>query len=50
VKNAIGEMAAAGGAALVTAAHEIAEERASTAVVDSFGAGGNFLSVVLCRP
>ncbi len=50
VKAAIGEMAAAGGAQLVTAAHEIAEGRATTAIVDSFGAGGNFLSVVLSRP
>jgi 3-oxoacyl-[acyl-carrier-protein] synthase II len=50
VKGAIGEMAAAGGAQLVAAAHEIAEGRAATAVVDSFGAGGNFLCAVLSRP
>ena len=50
VKEAIGEMAAAGGAQLVAAAREIAEGRASTAIVDSFGAGGNFLSAVLERP
>jgi 3-oxoacyl-(acyl-carrier-protein) synthase len=50
VKDAIGEMAAAGGAQLVVAAHEIAEGHAATAVVDSFGAGGNFISVVLSRP
>jgi 3-oxoacyl-(acyl-carrier-protein) synthase len=50
VKDAIGEMAAAGGAQLVTAAREISDGRASTALVDSFGAGGNFLSAVLRRP
>jgi len=50
VKEAIGEMAAAGGAQLVAATHEIAEDRAATVLVDSFGAGGNFLSVVLSRP
>jgi 3-oxoacyl-[acyl-carrier-protein] synthase II len=50
VKAALGEMAAAGGAQLVAAAHEIAEGRAAVALVDSFGAGGNFLSAVLTRP
>ncbi|HET7453608.1 MAG TPA: beta-ketoacyl synthase N-terminal-like domain-containing protein, partial [Thermoanaerobaculia bacterium] len=49
VKEAIGEMAAAGGAQLVTAAREISEGRASAVLVDSFGAGGNFLSAVFRR-
>jgi 3-oxoacyl-(acyl-carrier-protein) synthase len=50
VKDAIGEMAAAGGAELVAAAREIAEGSASTALVQSIGAGGNFLSAVLEKP
>ncbi|HWC66301.1 MAG TPA: hypothetical protein VG777_09470, partial [Thermoanaerobaculia bacterium] len=50
VKDAIGEMAAAGGAELVTAAREIAEGSASTALVHSMGAGGNFLAAVLEKP
>ena len=50
VKDAIGEMAAAGGAQLVAAARDIAEGRASAVLVDSFGAGGNFLSALLRRP
>src|SRR5499427_2083606 len=47
VKEAIGEMAAAGGAQLVAAARAIAEGSARRALVNSFGAGGNFLAAVL---
>jgi 3-oxoacyl-(acyl-carrier-protein) synthase len=47
VKDAIGEMAAAGAAQLVTAAHAIAAGEARVALVDSFGAGGNFLAAVM---
>lgn len=47
VKDAIGEMAAAGGAQLVAASHAIASGRSRRALVNSFGAGGNFLSAVL---
>ncbi|MGE5415105.1 MAG: beta-ketoacyl synthase N-terminal-like domain-containing protein [Syntrophomonadaceae bacterium] len=47
VKNAIGEMAAAGGAQLVAAARALAEGTARRALVNSFGAGGNFLAAVL---
>jgi hypothetical protein len=47
VKDAIGEMAAAGAAQLVAAAHAIAAGEARTALVDSFGAGGNFLAAVM---
>jgi len=43
VKDAIGEMAAAGGAELVAAVSAIAAGSATTAVVHSFGSGGNFL-------
>ncbi len=47
VKDAIGEMAAAGGAQLVAASRAIAAGRSRRALVNSFGAGGNFLSAVL---
>jgi 3-oxoacyl-(acyl-carrier-protein) synthase len=47
VKEAIGEMAAAGGAQLVAAARALAEGTARRALVNSFGAGGNFLAAVL---
>jgi 3-oxoacyl-(acyl-carrier-protein) synthase len=47
VKDAIGEMAAAGGAQIVAAARAIAAGRARCALVNSFGAGGNFLAAVL---
>jgi len=47
VKDAIGEMAAAGAAQLVAAAHAIAAGTARTALIDSFGAGGNFLAAVM---
>jgi 3-oxoacyl-[acyl-carrier-protein] synthase II len=50
VKDSIGEMAAAGGAQLVVAALRIAEpEGPRRALVNSFGAGGNFISAVLER-
>ncbi len=47
VKDAIGEMAAAGGAQLVAASRAIAEGSARRALVNSFGAGGNFLAAVM---
>jgi 3-oxoacyl-(acyl-carrier-protein) synthase len=47
VKDAIGEMAAAGGAQLVAACRAIAAGSARRALVNSFGAGGNFLAVVM---
>ena len=47
VKDAIGEMAAAGGAQLVAAARALAAGAARRALVNSFGAGGNFLAAVL---
>jgi 3-oxoacyl-(acyl-carrier-protein) synthase len=47
VKDAIGEMAAAGGAQVVAAARAIAGGQARCALVNSFGAGGNFLAAVL---
>ncbi|HTR02827.1 MAG TPA: beta-ketoacyl synthase N-terminal-like domain-containing protein [Thermoanaerobaculia bacterium] len=47
VKDVIGEMAAAGGAQLVAASRALAEGRARRALVNSFGAGGNFLAAVL---
>jgi 3-oxoacyl-(acyl-carrier-protein) synthase len=54
VKDAIGEMAAAGGAQLVAAARAIADTEAPwpgtgprRALVNSFGAGGNFFAAVL---
>jgi hypothetical protein len=40
-------MAAAGAAQLVAAAHAIAAGEARVALVDSFGAGGNFLAAVM---
>ncbi len=48
VKDAIGEMAAAGGAQLVAASRALAESgTARRVLVNSFGAGGNFLAAVL---
>jgi 3-oxoacyl-(acyl-carrier-protein) synthase len=47
VKDAIGEMAAAGGAQIVAAARALAAGQARCALVNSFGAGGNFLAAVL---
>lgn len=47
VKDAIGEMAAAGGAQLVAACRAIAAGSARRALVNSFGAGGNFLAAVM---
>jgi 3-oxoacyl-(acyl-carrier-protein) synthase len=47
VKDAIGEMAAAGGAQLVAACRALADGGARRALIDSFGAGGNFLAAVL---
>jgi len=47
VKDAIGEMAAAGGAQVVAAARAIVAGEARCALVNSFGAGGNFLAAVL---
>ncbi len=47
VKDAIGEMAAAGGAQLVAAARAVAAGDARRAVINSFGAGGNFLAAVM---
>lgn len=47
VKDTIGEMAAAGGAALVAAAAAIGAGDVRSALVNAFGAGGNFLSIVL---
>ncbi|HTY43251.1 MAG TPA: beta-ketoacyl synthase N-terminal-like domain-containing protein [Thermoanaerobaculia bacterium] len=47
VKDVIGEMAAAGGAQLVAASRALASGRARRALVNSFGAGGNFLAAVL---
>jgi hypothetical protein len=56
VKDAIGEMAASGGAQIVAASRAIAdgnggpfspEDRPRRALINSFGAGGNFLSAVL---
>jgi len=53
VKDAIGEMAASGGGQLVAACRAIADPEAPfpagrrRALVDSFGAGGNFLCAVL---
>jgi 3-oxoacyl-(acyl-carrier-protein) synthase len=49
VKDAIGEMAAAGGAQLVAASRAIAAGNGGPrrALVNSFGAGGNFLAAVL---
>ncbi|MGH9440677.1 MAG: beta-ketoacyl-[acyl-carrier-protein] synthase family protein [Thermoanaerobaculia bacterium] len=51
VKDKIGEMAAAGGAEIVAACCRLAEEGGpGLALVNSFGAGGNFISLVLERP
>ncbi len=51
VKDAIGEMAAAGGAQLVAAASALGRDGGpKRALVNSFGAGGNFISLVLERP
>jgi 3-oxoacyl-(acyl-carrier-protein) synthase len=47
VKDAIGEMAAAGAAQLVAACGALAEGSARRALINSFGAGGNFLAAVL---
>lgn len=47
VKDAIGEMAASGGAQLVAACRALADGAATGALVNSFGAGGNFLAVVM---
>jgi nodulation protein E len=50
VKDAVGEMAAAGGAQLVAATRAIAAGEARRALVNSFGAGGNFLAAVMESP
>jgi 3-oxoacyl-[acyl-carrier-protein] synthase II len=50
IKDSIGEMAAAGGAQLVAGVSALAARTAKTVLVNSFGAGGNFLSAVLERP
>jgi 3-oxoacyl-(acyl-carrier-protein) synthase len=52
VKDAIGEMAAAGGAQLVAACRALAgpaedSHPPSRVLVNSFGAGGNFLAAVM---
>ena len=47
VKDAIGEMAAAGGAQLVAACRSLAGGSARCALIDSFGAGGNFFAAVM---
>jgi 3-oxoacyl-(acyl-carrier-protein) synthase len=52
VKDAIGEMAAAGGAQLVAACRALADPAGGSdgprrALVNSFGAGGNFLAAVM---
>lgn len=47
VKDSIGEMAAAGGAQLVAASRALSTGGARRALVNSFGAGGNFLAAVL---
>jgi 3-oxoacyl-(acyl-carrier-protein) synthase len=47
VKDAIGEMAAAGGAQLVAACRAVAAGDARRAIINSFGAGGNFLAAVM---
>ncbi len=47
VKDAIGEMAAAGGAQLVAASRALSAGEAKRALVNSFGAGGNFLAAVM---
>lgn len=51
VKDAIGEMAASGAAQLVAATLRLSEQSGPRrALVNSFGAGGNFISAVLERP
>jgi nodulation protein E len=50
VKDAIGEMAAAGGAQLVAACRAVSEGAARRALINSFGAGGNFLAAVMESP
>jgi 3-oxoacyl-(acyl-carrier-protein) synthase len=50
VKDAIGEMAAAGGAQLVAACRALADGAAHRVLINSFGAGGNFLAAVLESP
>jgi 3-oxoacyl-[acyl-carrier-protein] synthase II len=51
IKENVGEMAAAGGASLVYAALRLEQPGAPrAALVDAFGAGGNFLAAVLERP
>ncbi len=57
VKNAIGEMAAAGAGQLVAACRAVAgpgvsgmEDAPRRALVDSFGAGGNFLAAIIEAP
>ena len=50
VKDAIGEMAAAGGAQLVAACRALADGAARRVLINSFGAGGNFLAAVLESP
>ncbi len=58
VKDAIGEMAASGGGQLVAASRAIADpdgpfdagSRPRKVLIDSFGAGGNFLAAVLESP
>lgn len=54
VKDAIGEMAASGGAQVVAATRAIADPQGPwsgagprRALINSFGAGGNFLAAVL---
>lgn len=48
VKDSIGEMAAAGGAQMVVAAKRLERpEGPARALINSFGAGGNFISLVL---
>jgi 3-oxoacyl-[acyl-carrier-protein] synthase II len=47
VKDAIGEMAAAGGAQLVAASRALAAGGPRRVLVNSFGAGGNFLAAIL---
>jgi 3-oxoacyl-(acyl-carrier-protein) synthase len=47
VKAAIGEMAAAGGAQLVAATRALARGEARRALINSFGAGGNFFAAVM---
>ena len=52
VKDAIGEMAAAGGAQLVAACRALSGGNGGSrrALINSFGAGGNFLAAVLESP